>query len=267
MKELLTLPVLALDPRVQVVILFGSRARGDARPDSDYDLLVFGSGGMGPVEAYRAVAPLAPEADVDVHLYSPQIDPGLAYDALRDARVLYERETGEGFFKLAELAAVSEEPPAPFEVYKEVARMGRKETLRRLESRLSRLERRVDKLNARMATVSEKAFLADEDLQESTFGRLYKITQDVFDISALILALKERIPPAGAVERIRALGDAGILLPELAGRLVDMAHFRNVMAHLYDELDLTRLYRFSSQDVSDVAAFVQAIKAYLLQQP
>ena len=34
-------PILATEgPRVDRIILFGSRARGDARPDSDYDLLV-----------------------------------------------------------------------------------------------------------------------------------------------------------------------------------------------------------------------------------
>ena len=33
--------ILAVDrDRIQKIILFGSRARGDARPDSDYDLLV-----------------------------------------------------------------------------------------------------------------------------------------------------------------------------------------------------------------------------------
>ncbi len=28
-------------PRIERVVLFGSRARGDARPDSDYDIAVF----------------------------------------------------------------------------------------------------------------------------------------------------------------------------------------------------------------------------------
>jgi predicted nucleotidyltransferase len=40
--------ILAADGRaVRRVILFGSRARGDARPDSDYDVLVLVSGRRG----------------------------------------------------------------------------------------------------------------------------------------------------------------------------------------------------------------------------
>ena len=31
----------AYGPRIERVVLFGSRARGDARPDSDYDVAVF----------------------------------------------------------------------------------------------------------------------------------------------------------------------------------------------------------------------------------
>jgi predicted nucleotidyltransferase len=36
--------VQAMMPRARVV-LFGSRARGDARPDSDYDLMIVSAGG------------------------------------------------------------------------------------------------------------------------------------------------------------------------------------------------------------------------------
>jgi predicted nucleotidyltransferase len=39
-ERLKDLVIGALGDRVRRVILFGSRARGDARPDSDYDLLV-----------------------------------------------------------------------------------------------------------------------------------------------------------------------------------------------------------------------------------
>lgn len=37
---------LAQDPEVQQVVLFGSRARGDARPDSDLDLLLIATGSL-----------------------------------------------------------------------------------------------------------------------------------------------------------------------------------------------------------------------------
>jgi len=38
--ETVTAALAAVEPRTKRLLLFGSRARGDARPDSDFDLLV-----------------------------------------------------------------------------------------------------------------------------------------------------------------------------------------------------------------------------------
>jgi len=38
--EAVTAALAAVEPRTKRLLLFGSRARGDARPDSDFDLLV-----------------------------------------------------------------------------------------------------------------------------------------------------------------------------------------------------------------------------------
>lgn len=82
---------------VSLVVLFGSRATGTARPDSDLDLGVL-------VDEY----PVAPEreltlirdlvhalrrADLDVIILN-HADPLLGYHAARDGRPLYEREPG-----------------------------------------------------------------------------------------------------------------------------------------------------------------------------
>jgi predicted nucleotidyltransferase len=48
--------------RLERVVLFGSRARGDARPDSDYDIAVFLRDGVNLLEESRALAEL--ETDV-----------------------------------------------------------------------------------------------------------------------------------------------------------------------------------------------------------
>ena len=41
--------------RLHDLVLFGSRARGDAVPDSDYDVLVVLTGDVNPVEEWEAV--------------------------------------------------------------------------------------------------------------------------------------------------------------------------------------------------------------------
>ncbi len=43
-------------PRIERIVLYGSRARGDARPDSDYDIAVFLNGLSGRWKEVRRIA-------------------------------------------------------------------------------------------------------------------------------------------------------------------------------------------------------------------
>ena len=91
-----------VDP--EQVILFGSRARGDQRENSDIDLIVLEAEPFGPqrsrhrelVRLYRAVTGFRVPADVlvysheDVEYWRDSINHVLAR-ALREGKVLYER--------------------------------------------------------------------------------------------------------------------------------------------------------------------------------
>lgn len=52
----------AYGPRLERVVLFGSRARGDARPDSDYDIAVF----IHEPESFGDEAGRLAEAGIDI---------------------------------------------------------------------------------------------------------------------------------------------------------------------------------------------------------
>ncbi len=83
------------------IILFGSRARGDARPDSDFDLLVIKESDeprhRRDAPLYVAVADLPVE--VEVMVYTPQeveewsqVPQAFITTAVREGKVVYERE-------------------------------------------------------------------------------------------------------------------------------------------------------------------------------
>jgi predicted nucleotidyltransferase len=68
--------------RPEAIYLFGSRARGDARPDSDYDLLV-----VVPDDAPPDARSLSATTRI-------QRDPGVALDIVPCRRSVFERRRG-----------------------------------------------------------------------------------------------------------------------------------------------------------------------------
>ena len=83
------------------IVLFGSRARGDHRPDSDVDLLIIQRSNIAryrrSVPIYHALAGLPIEVDTEVMVYTPQeveewkgAPAAFVTTALREGKVLYE---------------------------------------------------------------------------------------------------------------------------------------------------------------------------------
>jgi len=100
LPEIIRRIVAAIDP--DRIILFGSHARGQARPDSDYDLLVIKDTTERTLKVaqrgYRAL--LGVLVGVDLIVETPtrlarlRDAPGLIYrEALREGQVIYERSS------------------------------------------------------------------------------------------------------------------------------------------------------------------------------
>lgn len=75
---------------------------------------MFAAGPDDPLLALREVQALVPACKPDIHLFSPRLKPTLAFEILRDARVLYEAEPRQGALSLVELATLVEPPLPPF---------------------------------------------------------------------------------------------------------------------------------------------------------
>ena len=100
LQEMVRRLVEAIDP--DRIILFGSRARGDARPDSDVDLLVIKDSNEAPhkrsIPAYRALGDIPAPTDIlwrtpeEVQEWSGASN-YVATRAIREGRVLYEKQS------------------------------------------------------------------------------------------------------------------------------------------------------------------------------
>ena len=90
-------------PEVALVVLFGSRVRGRARPDSDVDVAVRGDGPLDLDALHLVLAPRLRSDRLDL------VDLGragslLAFEIARHGTLLYEREPG-GFRAFQSLAS------------------------------------------------------------------------------------------------------------------------------------------------------------------
>lgn len=101
-RELVRQVVRAAAP--QKILLFGSRARGDHRPDSDIDLLVIKESRLPrPQRAaaiQNALAKLLLPVDMEVMVYTPaeaeewsEVRQAFVTTALREGKVLYEKKS------------------------------------------------------------------------------------------------------------------------------------------------------------------------------
>ena len=89
--------------RPQKIFLFGSRARGDFRPDSDIDLLVIKKSRLTRpqrgIPIYSALAKLSLPVDTEVMVYTPaeaaawsEVRQAFVTTALREGKLLYEKK-------------------------------------------------------------------------------------------------------------------------------------------------------------------------------
>jgi predicted nucleotidyltransferase len=85
-------PALSSDPGVCAAFVFGSVARGKARPDSDVDIAVIGRG----IDTLSLSATLSTvlRCEVDVVELGLQTTIPLLRSVLRDGRRIYERDAG-----------------------------------------------------------------------------------------------------------------------------------------------------------------------------
>jgi predicted nucleotidyltransferase len=98
LREIVRRLVEAIDP--DRIVLFGSRARGDARPDSDLDLLILKDSDelrhRRAIPAYGALAGLGIPTDIiwrtpaEIAEWS-QVPNHVTTRAIREGKVLYER--------------------------------------------------------------------------------------------------------------------------------------------------------------------------------
>ena len=116
-----------------------------------------------------------------------------------------------------------------------------------------------------LARVQAKLPLRPDELAPSTDAsdavilHLWQAVQITVDVALAAAVALKLGTPASYADAFRLLSRAGYLEPGLAERLSRAAGFRNVIAHTYETLDLTRVHAAASNGPPDLRSFFGAM--------
>ncbi|MGH2858348.1 MAG: type VII toxin-antitoxin system HepT family RNase toxin [Solirubrobacteraceae bacterium] len=125
-------------------------------------------------------------------------------------------------------------------------------------ARLARLERLIDQLG-RVRAGGEEAYRADEDLRMMTERRLELAIQICIDIGAHLVSELSAPPPDDYAGIFGSLASAGHLDRDLAARLSAAARQRNLLVHLYLDIDDRKVFD-SLRHLDDLRGFAAVVQ-------
>lgn len=88
----------------------------------------------------------------------------------------------------------------------------------------------------------------------------------MIDICEIVISIEKLRRPDTYREVILVLGQHGILPEEFSRKLAPAAGFRNVLVHMYADIDIGKLYSHLQNDIVDLELFAGYIAKYLISR-
>jgi uncharacterized protein YutE (UPF0331/DUF86 family) len=127
------------------------------------------------------------------------------------------------------------------------------------DRRLARLEQLLRHLR-RAADLDKKTFLGDPMATASTERWLQLASECALDLAHHVIADRGWKTPSTYREAFQILCDEGALSPDLAAQMKQWAGLRNVLVHLYLEVDYERLYEILQRDLDQLEDFAAGMR-------
>lgn len=131
-----------------------------------------------------------------------------------------------------------------------------------IRTRSAEIEESVERLES-LAELPLAEFLADRDAQDIARYRLLVAIEASLALCLHVSSRRLRTAPADYPGCFALLQDAGILAPDLGGRLQRVARFRNPLVHVYWTVDYRQVHAALRKNLGDLRAFSAAIVSLL----
>jgi uncharacterized protein YutE (UPF0331/DUF86 family) len=128
----------------------------------------------------------------------------------------------------------------------------------RVEARIQRLEELIERLDE-VRQAGEGAYLADDQQRAATERWLQVAVQICIDLGTQVVSEQSARPPADYAEVFKILGERGVISSDLALRLANAAKQRNLIVHLYMEIDDRAVFA-SLAYLDDLREFATAVE-------
>lgn len=133
---------------------------------------------------------------------------------------------------------------------------------RKLSSRLSALEGYLAELRS-FRDVSREQFIREPALHHLAERYLHLACEAVLDIAQHVIADKGFAQATSYRNSVEVLEEEGIIDQDLSERLQRWMGFRNILVHLYLEIDHGRVYDAIQEDLGDLEAFAASMARFL----
>ena len=127
-----------------------------------------------------------------------------------------------------------------------------------LDRRLARIEELLGRLRE-MAGVPRERYVREPGLQAQAERWLQLCAESVLDVAAHVIADSGLRTPTTYRESFQILAESDMLDEALAKQMERWAGLRNVLVHLYLDVDHDILFDILQNDLGQVEAFVQAV--------
>lgn len=130
------------------------------------------------------------------------------------------------------------------------------------DRRLGHLEQLLGDLR-RLRDVDRREFRNDRDVQAKAERWLQLAGETTIDLATQLIAERGWRSPSSYCEAFQVLTEEGVLTPDLAREMEGWASLRNVLVHLYLEVDHDRLHEVLTEELDQLEAFARALTAAL----
>lgn len=128
----------------------------------------------------------------------------------------------------------------------------------RVEARLQRLEQLIERLDG-VRQAGEAAYLDDAQMRAATERWLQLAIQICIDLGTQLVSEQSARPPSDYAGVFEILGEKEVLSKELALRMGNAARQRNLIVHLYMEIDDRAVFASLSY-LDDLREFAIAVE-------